>query len=129
MTVSPTAKVGVARWTGRIKPRVSNGEERQHCFGARNACLPLRCCCLLTWWFVAATLSTLDFFPTFLSLVGIPLPTDRAFDGIDISAVLFQGSEQVYVSRPRETCRLTGSPPPILRIRSSPILQDRETHL
>ena len=52
-------EVGVARWTGKIKPRVSN-----------------------------ATLSTLDFFPTFLSLAGLALPTDRIFDGIDVSAVL-----------------------------------------
>jgi arylsulfatase A-like enzyme len=62
-------EVGVARWPGKIKPRVSN-----------------------------ATISTLDFLPTFLALTGIPLPADRVFDGIDISAVLFQGSEQGHTS-------------------------------
>ena len=46
----------------------------------------------------AATLSTLDFFPTFLSLVGIPLPSDRVFDGIDVSDVLLHGSEQGHVT-------------------------------
>eukprot|EP00047_Mylnosiga_fluctuans_P007900 m.5308 g.5308 ORF g.5308 m.5308 type:complete len:524 (+) comp1994_c0_seq1:10-1581(+) len=32
--------------------------------------------------------SALDLFPTALSVAGIPLPTDRVFDGLDISAML-----------------------------------------
>lgn len=33
--------------------------------------------------------SSLDWFPTFLGLAGVPLPTDRVIDGMDISDVLF----------------------------------------
>jgi arylsulfatase A-like enzyme len=76
-------EVGVARWTGKIKPRVSN-----------------------------ATLSTLDFFPTFLSMAGIESPTDRAFDGIDMSAVLLDGSEQGHVTLFHPNVR-AGHPPVI----------------
>eukprot|EP00494_Astrolonche_serrata_P008828 UN08872 len=32
--------------------------------------------------------SSLDILPTFLSLAGIPKPTDREFDGTDITNVL-----------------------------------------
>eukprot|EP01052_Picozoa_sp_SAG31_P050796 SAG31_NODE_11762_length_1000_cov_1.067703_1_plen_229_part_01 len=39
-------------------------------------------------------ISTLDFLPTFLALAGITVPSDRVFDGIDISAVLLNGSEE-----------------------------------
>jgi hypothetical protein len=60
---------------------------------------PLGACrCRCSAFARAASLSTLDFLPTFLSLIDMPLPTDRAFDGIDISAVLFQGSEQGHVT-------------------------------
>lgn len=57
-------EVGLARWPGTITPRVSN-----------------------------ATVSSLDFLPTILSLAGITLPSDREFDGIDISHVLLTDSE------------------------------------
>ena len=33
---------------------------------------------------VEATAMNIDFFPTFLSMAGIPLPTDREIDGIDM---------------------------------------------
>lgn len=56
--------VGLARWPGRIAPRVSN-----------------------------ATVSTLDFLPTILSLAGVSLPTDREYDGMDLSRVLLEASE------------------------------------
>lgn len=57
--------VGVAHWPTKIAARVSN-----------------------------ATVSTLDYVPTLLSLAGVPLPTDRAYDGLDLTAVLLSGSEQ-----------------------------------
>lgn len=57
--------VGLARWPGKIAPRVSD-----------------------------ALVSSLDYLPTMLSLAGVNLPADRAYDGIDMAAVLFQGSEQ-----------------------------------
>ena len=54
-------EVGLARWPGRIEAgRVSH-----------------------------ATLSSMDFLPTMLALAGVALPSDRAYDGVDISAVLF----------------------------------------
>jgi arylsulfatase A-like enzyme len=56
--------VGLARWPGKIKPRVSN-----------------------------ATVSTLDYLPTILALAGVALPSDREYDGIDISHVLLDGSD------------------------------------
>ena len=56
--------VGVARWPGHVLPRVSN-----------------------------ATVSTLDFLPTILRLANIDIPNDRVYDGIDISHVLLDGSE------------------------------------
>ena len=58
-------EVGLARWPGKILPRVSN-----------------------------ATVSSLDFLPTLLSLAGVPLPLDRVFDGINITHVLLDGSER-----------------------------------
>ena len=60
-------EVGLAWWPGRIQPRVSN-----------------------------ATVSSLDYLPTFLALAGVPLPTDRVFDGMDISHVLLEGSETAH---------------------------------
>ncbi len=62
-------EVGLARWLGKIEPRVSN-----------------------------ATVSSLDYLPTILSLVGIKPPSDRSYDGIDISDVLLHGSEQGHVT-------------------------------
>lgn len=35
-----------------------------------------------------ATVSTLDLLPTFLSLAGVPLPTDRSFDGVSLLPLL-----------------------------------------
>jgi arylsulfatase A len=35
------------------------------------------------------TVSSLDFLPTLYNLLGVPLPSDRVFDGRDMSAVLF----------------------------------------
>ena len=58
-------EVGVAHWPGKIQPRVSD-----------------------------ALVSTLDLLPTFLALINAPLPTDRVFDGMDISDVLLHGSEK-----------------------------------
>lgn len=51
--------VGIAAWTGTIKPGVSH-----------------------------ALASTLDFFPTIASLTGATLPSDRVFDGRDLSNLL-----------------------------------------
>ena len=42
----------------------------------------------------AALVSSLDYLPTFASLAGISLPSDRAYDGMDISRVLLEGSSQ-----------------------------------
>eukprot|EP00040_Diaphanoeca_grandis_P029083 m.169355 g.169355 ORF g.169355 m.169355 type:complete len:639 (-) comp31562_c0_seq1:99-2015(-) len=62
-------EVGLARWPGKITARVSN-----------------------------ATVSSLDYLPTFLSLAGITLPSDRVYDGIDISHVLLAGSDEGHVT-------------------------------
>lgn len=35
-----------------------------------------------------ALASLLDVFPTFLSLAGLPLPGDRSYDGVDLTALL-----------------------------------------
>ena len=56
---------GIVSWPGMIKPHVSN-----------------------------ALVSTLDIFPTFGKLAGASLPVYRMFDGLDISHVLFNGSEK-----------------------------------
>lgn len=61
--------IGLARWPGKIAARVS-----------------------------AATASTLDYFPTLLSLAGVPLPGDRAYDGMDITTVLTQGVEKAHTT-------------------------------
>ena len=58
--------MGLAHWPGRISPRVSN-----------------------------ATVSSLDYLPTILALAGVPLPTDRSYDGVDLAPVLFGGAEKV----------------------------------
>lgn len=55
----------------------------------------------IMWWpgtIPAGTISTeittsLDIFPTFAALANSPLPTDRVYDGHDISAMLKAGSE------------------------------------
>jgi len=57
-------EIGLARWPGKIAPRVSK-----------------------------ATASTLDYLPTLAALAGVSLPTDRVYDGIDLSKVLLQASE------------------------------------
>ena len=54
----------LAHWPGRIEPRRSR-----------------------------ALTSNLDLLPTLMSLIDVDLPTDRSFDGQDISNVLFDGSE------------------------------------
>jgi len=54
-------EAGIAYWKGKIAPgTVSN-----------------------------ATTSTLDYLPTILALAGVPLPTDRLYDGVDLAPVLF----------------------------------------
>jgi arylsulfatase A len=42
-----------------------------------------------------ATVSSLDFLPTILKLAGVPLPSDRSYDGTDLSPLLFDGQESV----------------------------------
>ena len=83
-------EVGVARWTGKIKPRTSIGHARITYVGKYQSRMVYKAdpMCLGRVGVSNATLSTLDFFPTFLSLAGLALPTDRIFDGIDVSAVL-----------------------------------------
>ena len=36
-----------------------------------------------------ATVSSLDYLPTILALAGVPLPTDRTYDGVDLAPILF----------------------------------------
>ena len=54
-------EVGLARWPGKIAPGRVSG----------------------------ATLSSMDYLPTMLALAKVALPSDRVYDGIDISSVLF----------------------------------------
>ena len=35
---------------------------------------------------------TVDYLPTFMSIAGLAMPTDRAFDGVDLTPVLFNTS-------------------------------------
>lgn len=42
-----------------------------------------------------ALASTLDIFPTMASLAGVPLPSDRSYDGVDLSPVLLHGAPSV----------------------------------
>jgi len=44
----------------------------------------------------AAMGSHLDILPTFMALAGAPLPTDRHFDGMDMSPVLFDGAQALH---------------------------------
>jgi len=62
-------EVGLARWPKKIAPRVS-----------------------------AATTSSMDYLPTLLSLAGVPLPSDRTYDGIDLAKVLFDGAETAHTT-------------------------------
>ena len=57
---------GLAHWPGHIAPAVSN-----------------------------ATVSSLDYLPTILALAGVPLPTDRSYDGVDLAPLLFGGAPKV----------------------------------
>ena len=57
---------GLAHWPGKIAPGVSN-----------------------------ATVSSLDFLPTILGLAGVPLPSDRTYDGVDLAPLLFEGQQSV----------------------------------
>jgi arylsulfatase G len=57
---------GLAAWPGKIAPAVSH-----------------------------ATASSLDLLPTILALAGVPLPTDRSYDGVDLAPVLFDGAASV----------------------------------
>ena len=60
--------VGVASWKGMIKPgQVSR-----------------------------ALVSSLDFLPTFASLAGVQLPSDRVYDGMDITHVLLHGATTAH---------------------------------
>ena len=56
---------GIARWPGRITPGTMS----------------------------RAIVSTLDIHPTLLTIADVPLPTDRIMDGMDLSPILFQGSQ------------------------------------
>eukprot|EP00656_Telonema_subtile_P043815 TRINITY_DN50118_c0_g1_i1.p1 TRINITY_DN50118_c0_g1~~TRINITY_DN50118_c0_g1_i1.p1 ORF type:complete len:248 (-),score=50.60 TRINITY_DN50118_c0_g1_i1:62-805(-) len=60
-------QVGLAYWPGSVAPGVSH-----------------------------ALASSLDFFPTLASLAGVPMPTDRSYDGLDLSAVLLNGSDSAH---------------------------------
>lgn len=42
-----------------------------------------------------ATASTLDIYPTMARLAGVPLPSDRVYDGVDLSPVLFGDVDSV----------------------------------
>lgn len=42
-----------------------------------------------------ALTSTLDIFPTFAALANATLPANRSFDGLDLTSLLLQGSQQV----------------------------------
>lgn len=42
-----------------------------------------------------ATVSSLDFLPTILALAGVPLPTDRSYDGFDLAPLLFGNASGV----------------------------------
>jgi arylsulfatase G len=55
--------VGLASWLGTIKPAVSE-----------------------------ALSSAMDLLPTFAALAGVPLPTDREYDGVDLSPALLGGA-------------------------------------
>ena len=44
-----------------------------------------------------ALISGLDILPTMASLIGFELPTDRHYDGIDLSHVLTDGSDQGHL--------------------------------
>ena len=46
--------------------------------------------------------STLDIMPTFVALAGGALPTDREYDGVDLSPVLLQGEGTVSNGGPRK---------------------------
>ena len=68
--------VGIARWLGHIK---SPGRA------------------------TPALAMTVDFLPTFVSLASaggasVSMPTDRAHDGVDLSAVLLDGSDEGHVT-------------------------------
>ena len=56
--------VGLARWTGRVQPRVSR-----------------------------SLAGTLDFLPTLAALAGAGLPTGRHYDGVDLSRVLLHADD------------------------------------
>eukprot|EP00911_Craspedida_sp_UC1_P001765 UC1_evm1s1347 len=59
---------GIARWPGHIQPgRVSD-----------------------------ALVSTMDIFPTMMALAGVPPPTDRIIDGVDLAPVLFNSSTHAH---------------------------------
>jgi arylsulfatase A len=44
----------------------------------------------------SALSSTLDVFPTFLSLAGRPLPSDRSYDGMDLTPLLMGRSAHAH---------------------------------
>jgi len=60
----------------------------------------------------ASVVTTYDIFPTALALAGVPLPTDRIYDGVDMSPILFKppGSFQEVVNPDRCIFHYKGSP-------------------
>jgi arylsulfatase A-like enzyme len=54
-----------------------------------------------------ATVSSLDFLPTILALAGVPLPSDRTYDGVDLAPLLFEGAPKVrdFLFMPDTTSR------------------------
>ncbi|KAK3528928.1 hypothetical protein QTP70_012857 [Hemibagrus guttatus] len=48
----------------------------------------------------SALLSGMDIFPTILSLAGVDLPSDRHYDGIDITHILLNGSDTGHKAGP-----------------------------
>ena len=64
-----------------------------------------------------ALLSHMDVLPTFAALAAAPLPRRRAFDGIDASAVLFDGASEVRGSLAHPNSGCEGKPGALETIR------------
>lgn len=53
--------------------------------------------------------STMDIFPTVMNVVGLKLPQDRYYDGIDLSPVLFEGkpgTREAYFYWPKNVAKV-----------------------